>query len=218
MPATLVNIAQPQEAVTIATAAMAAVAKSAAATAATATAESVMTFMDDESVDADLDAQLRALLSFCFTKPSELVYAVRRFWKVSPTFRVVVRDGSGKLLGNVAVYDKIVTTADGDDIHVWGVGDVCVDVAARGRGLVKKMLTEVADRATEAGIDALCLFADVDAYRSSGYVYVGNPLRVTEPDCESVVADAPSFMVRRVNPDFVWPAADVVVDIHSGTF
>src|SRR5262249_48590793 len=121
----------------------------------------------DNQVDAQLDAQLRALLSDCFTK--DPCFRDRRYWKEIPSHRAVLREANGQLAGNVAVHRKILGTSTGD-LLVGGIAEVCVRKDCRGRGYVRAMLDEVHNFLTKNDFPFAMLFGDRKVYASSGYI------------------------------------------------
>ena len=99
-------------------------------------------YVPDATVDAELDQQLRALLSLCFTKPHDAVFQHRRYFLEPYPHRWMVREAAGRVIAHVGAHDKSVE-ADGERFRIGGICEVCVHPAVRGRGLVRRMLAVV---------------------------------------------------------------------------
>jgi hypothetical protein len=160
--------------------------------------------IDDGEVNPQLDAELRGLLSGCFTK--DPVFRTRRFWKEMPSRRAILRNAPGDLGGHVAVHRKVLGSMAGD-LLVGGIADVCVRADCRGRGYVRAMLAKVHDDLAAGKFDFAMLFGDKAVYSSSGYVNIDNPLRFLEGD-EVVVKAFDYAMIRPVRLHD-WPAGEI---------
>ena len=124
-------------------------------------------------VDDQLDHHIRALLTRCFVKPHDAVFATRRYFNEPCARRWYVGDGRGGLAAHVALHDK---RAHGGG-RVWrfgGVAEVCVHPEFRGRGWVKTLLAEVHAWQRNNGCLFSVLMGDPRVYQSSGYTPVKN--------------------------------------------
>lgn len=129
----------------------------------------------EADVDAALDVALRALLSTCFTKPQDVVFRERRWFREPPARRWLVRDAAGVAIANVSLHDKAVSVA-GREIRIGGVAEVCVHPGHRGRGWVRALLADVHAWLRGEQVPFAVLFGSPDVYGSSGYRLVPNLL------------------------------------------
>ncbi len=130
-------------------------------------------YLADSSVDASEDAQIRGLLTTCFTKPEDAVFKDQRYFIEPYPHRWVIRDTQGYIIAHIGVHEKTVE-ADGRHFRIGGIAEVCVHPEFRGRGFVKKMLACVHDWLIRNKFDFALLFGDPCIYGSSGYVQVDN--------------------------------------------
>jgi len=164
-------------------------------------------YLPDSSVDASLDAQIRGLLTTCFTKPQDVVFKTQRYFREPYPHRWVIRDADGSIIAHVGVHEKTVE-ADGRTFRIGGIAEVGVHPTFRGRGLVKAMLAGVHDWLIRHGFDFVVLFGDPHVYSSSGYVVVNNLIHddLTATG-ERRTSQSPA-MVRQLS-DTPWPAGQV---------
>ena len=164
-------------------------------------------YLADFSVDASLDAQIRGLLTTCFTKPEDVVFKDRRYFLEPYPHRWVIWDADGSIIAHVGVHEKTVE-AEGYTFRVGGIAEVCVHPEFRGRGYVKTLLACVHDWLMRHKFDFAILFGVPRVYGSSGYVQVNNLVHddVTAAG-ESCVSQNPA-MVRQLS-DTPWPAKQV---------
>lgn len=125
-------------------------------------------YIADANVDSQMDQALRELLSACFTKPHDIVFRDRRYFKEPPRHRWIIRGVGGALIAHVAVHEKEIEFDE--RVHpIGGIAEVCVHPGQRGEGLVRKMLADVhawlADHETPFAV----LFGETAVYQSSGY-------------------------------------------------
>ena len=163
------------------------------------------TIIKDNRVDAQLDAQLRALLYESF--PKDNTFRDRRYWKEIPAQRAILRDASGQLAGNVAIHRKILGTSTGD-LLIGGIADVCVRKDCRGRGFVRAMLTEVHNFLNKGDYPFAMLFGDRLVYSSSGYVNIDNPIRYVDDDGQQISKVFDYAMIRPIRAQH-WPAGEI---------
>ena len=60
-------------------------------------------YLNDQSVNAEQDRQLRYLLSMCFTKPEDTAFRQRRYLLELPQHRWIIQDSSGGIIAHVMV-------------------------------------------------------------------------------------------------------------------
>ncbi len=130
-------------------------------------------YIPDDSVNDVLDQELRVLLTTCFTKPRDLVFRNRRYFREPYRHRWVIRDNQGKIVAHIGVHEKKVE-AGGCMFRVGGIAEVCVHPDCRGKGYVRMMLQCVHGWLSEKGFTFAFLFGDPLVYGSSGYVQIGN--------------------------------------------
>jgi len=166
-------------------------------------------YLPDSDVDDALDAEIRALLTTCFTKPQDFVFRQRRYFREPYRHRWVIRDNRRAIIAHVGVHDKYVES-EGQRYRIGGIAEVCVHPDHRGRGYVKAMLACVhrwlAVPGTHGGqqrFDFAVLFGKPQIYSSSGYVQVGNLILDDETD-----SDGGNAMVRQLTQT-TWPTAPV---------
>ncbi|MFC1634898.1 GNAT family N-acetyltransferase [Planctomycetota bacterium] len=164
-------------------------------------------YLPDSSVDASWDTEIRGLLTKCFTKPVDIVFRDRRYFREPYPHRWVIRDAQDSIIAHVGVHEKSVE-ANGRTFRIGGIAEVCVHPECRGRGFVKTMLTCVHDWLIRHEFDFAILFGKAHMYSSSGYVEVNNLVHdaVTAAG-ESCTRQSPA-MVRQLS-ETPWPAGQV---------
>ena len=161
-------------------------------------------YLADSSVDDALDAQIRVLLTTCFTKPEDVVFKDRRYFIEPYPHRWVIRDMQGSIVAHIGVHEKAVE-ADGRHFRIGGIAEVCVHPDFRGRGLVKKMLACVHDWLIQNEFDFAILFGDPRIYGSGGYVQLGNLIH----DDAAGTGTSPSPVMVRPLTETTWPGGQV---------
>lgn len=79
------------------------------------------------------------------------------------------------MIGHLAVYEKRIGTTCGD-LLIGGVAEVCVAAPYRGRGVLKKLLSEVHCWLAGRDFPFAMLFGRPKVYKSSGYELIQNEL------------------------------------------
>lgn len=136
-------------------------------------------YLADDTVDPGMDAELRELLSTCFTKPQDVVFRTQRYFRDPYPHRWVVCDGRGALVAHAGVHEKAVVV-ESAVLPIGGIGDLCVHPDWRGRGLVNAMLRDVHAWLRERRYLFAVLFGDLRVYRSSGYRQVCNLVHLAD--------------------------------------
>lgn len=162
-------------------------------------------YIADADVDAKLDAELRALLCACFTKPQDVVFRERRYFKEPPGHRWLIRDEDGLLAAHVAVHEKMVELG-GWGRPIGGIAEVCVHPDRRGHGHVRTLLADIHAWLTAREVPFAVLFGDPRFYASSGYVSVSNLFLRADPS--AAWAPATGAMVKPLLAE-PWPAGEV---------
>jgi predicted acetyltransferase len=164
-------------------------------------------YLADSSVDAALDAQIRGLLTTCFTKPEDVVFRDRRYFREPYAHRWVIRDTQDSIVAHIGVHEKTVA-AGGRTFRIGGIAEVCVHPEFRGRGFMKTMFTGVHDWLVRHEFDFAVLFGDPHVYGSSGYVQVNNLVHDdVSATGEKLTRQSPA-MVRPLS-ETPWPGGPV---------
>lgn len=131
-------------------------------------------YMHDAEVSAELDAELRTLLSTCFTKPQDHVFKDRRYFHVPYPHRFLIRHPvSQQLVACMGVHERIVEVGEERKPYtVGGVADLCVHESQRGKGFVGLMLDKAHAFMTDNHrFDFAMLFGKPEYYRSAFEVF-----------------------------------------------
>lgn len=160
-------------------------------------------YLPDNTIDDALDAEIRGLLTTCFTKTEDVVFRTRRHFVEPYPHRWTIRDAQGRLVAHIGVHEKSAEV-EGRTIRIGGIAEVCVHPDCRGRGYVKAMLECVHDWLRRNGYAFSVLYGDPKVYGSSGYVEVDN--LAYGNDAEGW--HRTSGMVRTVSGE-AWPASEV---------
>ena len=130
-------------------------------------------YLPDDNVTDTLDHELRGLLKTCFTKPQDVVFKYRRFFREPYPHRWVIRNENNAIIAHIGVHEKQVET-ECSMYRIGGISEVCVHPNYRGKGYVRMMLKCIHAWLSEHGFAFAVLFGDRLVYRSSGYVQVTN--------------------------------------------
>jgi len=164
-------------------------------------------YLPDSSVDASLDAELRALLTRCFTKPQDVVFKDQRYFCEPYKHRWVIRDARRCIIAHAGLHEKAVE-ADGQRFRIGGLAEVCVHPEYRGRGFVKAMVARIDEWLIRHRFDFAVLFGEPYIYQSSGYVEVNNLVHdEVTPSGKTYKAPEPA-MVKELSGT-PWPTSQV---------
>lgn len=172
-------------------------------------------FIEDATVDSELDRQIRILLCACFTGPDDHSFRVQRYWREAPRWHWFVRGAADHLIGHVAVHDKQVGSTTGL-VRIAGIGDVCVHPDHRGRGLVREMLAAAHTWLAGEQIPFGMLFGETNVYTSSGYTNAANPIRVWSPKQQIWVTTPPGKAMIKLLGNTPWPEG--LIDLRGPLF
>lgn len=164
-------------------------------------------YLADSAVDAALDAEIRRLLTTCFTKPEDIVFKDQRYFREPYPHRWVIRDSKGSIIAHIGVHEKSVV-AGGRTFQIGGIAEVCVYPEYRGRGFVKSMLACIHDWLIGHKFDFAVLFGDPRIYDSSGYVQVNNLVHDDETATGEKCTSPSPAMVRLLS-ETPWPDGSV---------
>ncbi|MBM7037100.1 GNAT family N-acetyltransferase [Vibrio ulleungensis] len=127
-------------------------------------------YLRDTNISQFEDRQIRQLLRVCFNDDDQACIEERRFFFESPMHRFVIWDDSKQsLLAHAAFHEKKLYTASSSFV-IGGVAEVAVAPTARGRGLVKQLVTAAEQKMLQLDIHHSVLFGDIEVYGSSGYI------------------------------------------------
>jgi len=169
--------------------------------------EPMVEYLPDASIDAALDAEIRTLLTTCFTKPQDVVFKDRRYFCEPYPNRWVIRDAKRAILAHAGVHEKAIE-ADGKRYRIGGLAEVCVHPDYRGRGFVKAMVACIDAWLIARRYDFAVLFGEPYIYQSSGYVLVNNLVYdEMTPSGEKYKAPEPAMVKPLAN--IPWPAGEV---------
>ena len=172
-------------------------------------------FIEDSAVDAELDRQLRQLISTCFTKPGDAVFRDRRYFHEPPHWRWFVRGTPTELIAHIAAHDKVIGLSTGD-LRIAGIAEVCVHPQHRGQGLVRELLAVAHTWLTAQEIPLAVLLGDKKHYSSSGYRNISNPVRHWKPDPGVWLTETSDWVMVKPLRNFDWPTG--LVDLRGPTF
>jgi predicted acetyltransferase len=165
-------------------------------------------YIEDRNVGPELDAELRQLLSTCFTGGANEIFRHQRFFSEMPAHRWVARNDEGRLAAHLAVHDKIVGTSAGD-LRVGGIAEVCVDPSHRGQGLVRQLLALSDDWMIKQGIPFGILLGKKEVYGSSGYRHADNPVRYLVPSTGEWLEQSFSYFLIKSLGAIDWPTGGI---------
>lgn len=164
-------------------------------------------YLPDSTVDADIDRQIRDLLTTCFIKAEDDVFHHRRYFKEPYPNRWIIRDDEMALVAHVGVHEKKIQ-APGQTHRFGGIAEVCVHPDHRGQGYVKAMLAVIHPWLTERGFEFAVLFGDPEVYGSSGYTVVDNLIMDVDPKSPDSPREPVTAMVRPLGKA-AWPDGEV---------
>ena len=96
-------------------------------------------YLPNDSVTDSMDYELRGLPTTCFTKPKDVVFRDRRYFREPYPHRWVICDENNAIIAHIGVHEKQVET-EGLMYRIGGIAEVCVHPDYRGKGYVRMML------------------------------------------------------------------------------
>ena len=160
-------------------------------------------YLSDDSIDEAGDGEIRELLTTCFTKPGDVVFETRRYYKEPYKHRWIIRNEQGELVAHVGVHEKQIES-EGNTFVIGGICEVCVHPESRGKGYVKLMLESVHSWLSENQFAFSLLFGDPKVYSSSGYDKLDNLYSNEGGEGWKPV----NGMMKQIL-DITWPTGDV---------
>jgi predicted acetyltransferase len=172
-------------------------------------------YIEDRNVNAELDAELRDLLSTCFTGKTNEVFSHQRFFNEMPAHRWLARNDEGQLVAHLALHDKIVGTSAGD-LRVGGIAEVCVVPSHRGQGIVRRLLALSDEWMIKQDIPFGILLGSQQVYGSSGYHHTDNVLRYHVPSTGEWREESISYFLIKQFGKVAWPSG--LIDLRGPKF
>jgi GNAT superfamily N-acetyltransferase len=118
--------------------------------------------LDENAIDAALDARIREHLTRCFPDSPDKFHSHRIWHNVSPEYTVLIQhkesDGSMLVIGHVAVVIRTITTTWNWRYNVAGVQGVSIAKDFRRAGLATRMIERALDEARSRGYLYAVLF------------------------------------------------------------
>ncbi len=160
--------------------------------------------------------QVGALLQECF--PEAAFSETRIYTKQLPPRRLLATE-NGELLGHLALEHRVVGTKSGP-AEIFGVRDVCVPAAQRGRGIASRMLAWIESLARERDIPFLMLFADDPRlYQRNGFRHADNRLRWAKMHEHEIIGIGEEVIRElMIKPLTARPWPEGLVDLLGPTF
>lgn len=124
---------------------------------------------------------------------------------------VALRDNHGRLVAVAGIVLADVE-AGGESFPVVGLGGVIVNVAHRGRGLARRVVTAALAHAEKLGPEFMLLFCHADRvglYRKLGFAELDSTVTVEQPG--GAIEMPMRSMWRALRPGASWPQGGVAV-------
>ncbi|MDR3232828.1 MAG: GNAT family N-acetyltransferase [Planctomycetaceae bacterium] len=169
---------------------------------------------EEDGIDSELDAALRALLCRCFPEWSS-VFQECRTWHSTPPIFTLVASEHGQIIGHVAVVVRTITTTWNFRYNVASIQGVCVSPENRRSGLATEMMLTALNEIKRRGFLFAILFCKehlVSFYTDKGWKLADDSVVMRNKD------DLPISM--RSNCPMYYELGDVPfpegpLDVHS---
>jgi predicted acetyltransferase len=165
-------------------------------------------YVREPDVSELLDGELREFISSCFPQPQNAFFRDRRYAQEMPRHRYLLRDESGRLLGHLAVHDKLVGVGEAD-LRVGGMAEMCVHESQRGLGRAKELLSQAHRGLQQQGVAFSLLFGEPELYTSSGYLPLLAPVRRFVPAEQAFETGPLRVALHRPLTDRPWPEGPI---------
>ncbi|HEX3849962.1 MAG TPA: GNAT family N-acetyltransferase [Polyangiaceae bacterium] len=149
-----------------------------------ATAPLRFEYAREPDVSAQLDRELRALISGCFDQPHNAFFRERRYAQETPAHRFMLRSEGGPLVGHIAVHEKRISVA-GAELQIGGLAEVCVQLSERGHGHFRRLLAHSHEQLAARGIEYTLLLGEPALYAPGGYRPLDASIRRFDPKTQS---------------------------------
>jgi predicted N-acetyltransferase YhbS len=162
----------------------------------------------EPDVSAELDRELRALISGCFDQPRNAFFRERRYAQEMPAHRFMLRREDGPLVGHIAVHEKLISVA-GAELQIGGLAEVCVQLSERGQGHFRRLLTHSHEQLAARGIEHTLLLGEPALYASGGYRPLCANIRRFDPKTQSFEDGKLATALYKSLTEKPWPAGPV---------
>jgi predicted N-acetyltransferase YhbS len=162
----------------------------------------------EPDVSAQLDRELRELISSCFDQAHNAFFRERRYAQEMPTHRFMLRSEGGALVAHLAVHEKRITVA-GTELQVGGMAEACVHRSQRGQGHLRRLLSHAHELLFEQGIEHALLLGQPALYASSGYGPLDVSIRRFNHQTQSFEDGKLASALYKPLTDKPWPAGPV---------
>lgn len=156
-------------------------------------------YLSDAEIDSDCDRAIRDLLCACFTRPEHARFKTQRFFYSPYPHRWLLRSGN-RPIAHLGIHEREMI-AGPKRLPCGGIADVCVHPDFRGRGLMRRLLTDAHAWMRNRGWAFSILFGDEQVYQSSGYSRA--PVVLENPPAD-IPQPMPALLYRL--GDEHWPA------------
>ncbi|GHT13120.1 hypothetical protein FACS1894170_08740 [Planctomycetales bacterium] len=130
-----------------------------------------ISLVEEDGIDAPLDAAVRVLLCQCFPAWSS-IFEKHRTWHSSPPIFTLIASDKGQTVGHIAVVVRTITTTWNFRYNVASIQGVCVSPDNRHSGLATEMLHMALDEIKRRGFLFAILFCKehlISFYTSLGW-------------------------------------------------
>ena len=173
-----------------------------------ATAPLRFEYAREPNVTAELDRELRELISSCFDQPHNAFFRERRYAQEMPSHRFMLRRQGGPLVGHIATHEKLISVA-GAELQIGGIAEVCVHLSERGQGHFRRLLAHAHEQLAEQGIEYTVLLWEPAVYASSGYRPLDVSVRRFDPETQSFEHGILAVAPYKTLTEKPWPAGPV---------
>ena len=158
-------------------------------------------------VTPELEYGLRRLLQRAYPQFADL-WAGVSYWGSEPEYHLWLAD-RGRPVAQLG-FGRRTVSVNGQEVQIAGVGAVCTDPGWQGRGVGKRLLTELQrvlsnDLPTDFGF-LQCREAVAGFYERGGFVRVPQSVRFFDPDEQQWVLNAgPTMVLPVLKGSEAWP-------------
>lgn len=157
--------------------------------------------IDEDQMEARLDAAIRECLCVCFP-PDREVFARTRAWHgVKPNWSVLLEEEGGTLLAHLGVVERAIRVGE-CQVRVAGIQNVFTMPHYRGRGLSRQLTKAAMEEARRRGLEFGLLFctpAIGRIYESQGWFYLA-PRTILRIDAQGAEIPLPEKNITMFYP------------------
>lgn len=179
--------------------------------------EATVRLINEEALTQDEDAAIRTLLVAAFPARDRAHFSAFSWWGPRPTHRLVLEDPDGTIVGHLDLEVRTILVGE-TDVLVAGVGEVATDPALQGRGLGRRLMSELEQRlGSEVPVSfAILQCGDqvVGFYEATGWRRIGAPVRAIHPESQEWETITNNVLIMAgLHPFDAWP--DGPVDLRG---